>query len=94
MRKRDEIVLWPAYFDSVKTRTEGRKVPKRLARQSPTLDMIEKALSNLRLSYTLVLKASHPYSPWKKTGFALVRKKRPKSQVLKEVAEELSRLPV
>ncbi len=78
----------------MKTRSEGRKVLKRLARQSPTLDMIEKALCNLKLSYALVSKASHPYSPWKTTGFVLVRKKKPKSQVLKEVAEELSRLSV
>ena len=94
MRGRNEIVLWPAYFDSTKTRAEGRKVPKRLARPSPTLSMLRKALENLGLGCTLVEDAAHPYHPWKKTGFALVKKAKPKNQLLKEVAAELSRFSV
>jgi len=94
VRRRNEIVLWPAYFDLTKTRAEGRKIPKRMAKPSPTISMIEKALGNLRLSYTLVENAAYPYHPWKKTGFTLVKKAKPKNQLLKEVAAELSRLSV
>jgi signal recognition particle subunit SRP19 len=94
VRRRDEIVLWPAYFDSTKTRAEGRKVPKRIAKPSPTISMIEKALGNLRLSCTIVDDVAHPHHPWKKTGFALVKKEKPKNQLLKEVATELLRLSV
>lgn len=94
MRRRNEIVLWPAYFDSTKTRAEGRKVPRRMAKPSPTLGMIEKALGNLRLGCTLVEDAAYPHHSLKKTGFALVKKVKPKNQLLKEVAAELLRLSV
>jgi signal recognition particle subunit SRP19 len=94
MRKRNEIVLWPTYFDSMKTKAEGRKVSQRLAKQSPTLGMIEKALVSLGLSYELISEATHPRFPWKKTGLILVRKEKSKNKILKEVAEKLSGLSV
>jgi signal recognition particle subunit SRP19 len=89
VRKKDEIVLWPIYFDSKKTRAEGRRIPKKLAKTSPTLGMIEKALRNLGFSYKLVSEATHPHFPWKKTGLFLVKKVKPKNQILKDVAREL-----
>lgn len=92
MRKRDEIVLWPVYFDSAKTRAEGRKVPKRLGKPSPTLEIIEKALSSRGFSYSLIPEAAHPSLPWKRTGSILVKRVRQKNAFLKEVARELSRL--
>jgi len=94
MRKRDAVVLWPAYFDSARTRAEGRRVPRRLAKHSPTAGMIEKAVANLGLRHELVSEAAHPRFPWKKTGSVLVAKARSKGQILKAVAEELSRLSV
>lgn len=94
MRKRDEICLWPVYFDSKRTRAEGRRVPRRLGRPSPNLGMIAEALENLGYAYRLVPEAAHPYLPWKKTGLVLVREVRPKSEILKDVTKELSRLAV
>jgi len=94
MRRRDAVVLWPVYFDSVRTRAEGRKVPRRLAKQSPTVGMIEIAVANLGLRHELVSEDAHPHFPWKKTGSVLVAEGRSKGQILKAVAEELLRLSV
>lgn len=94
MRKRDKVCLWPVYFDSRRTRAEGRRVPRRLGKPSPNLGMITKALENLGHSYSLVPEAAHPYLPWKKTGLILVKKAESKSKILKDVAKELSRLAV
>jgi len=94
LRKRDEVVLWPVYFDLTKTRSGGRKVPKRLARPSPTLGMIEKALADSGLAYRVVSDAAHPSSAWKKTGLILVRKVKPRKQILQDIAERLSILSV
>ncbi len=91
MRGKDEIVLWPVYFDSVATRSRGRKVSKRLAKPSPTIEMIGESLKHLGFTYRLVPEAAHPHSPWKKTGLALVKKGKPKNQVLRAVAEEIGR---
>ena len=94
MRRREEIVLWPVYFDSARTRVEGRKVPKRLAKPSPTLSMLEKAAGNLGFSYEVVADAAYPRFPWKKNGLLLVKKTKPKKQIIAEVAQEISRLLV
>jgi len=94
MRRRDEIVLWPVYFDSTRTRAEGRKVPKRLAKPSPTLSMLEKAVANLGFSHEIVTDAAYPRFSWKKNGLVLVKKTKPKKQLITEVAQEISRLTV
>jgi signal recognition particle subunit SRP19 len=89
MRRRDEVALWPVYFDSAKTRSEGRKVPKKLAKPHPTLDMIEKALMSLRMPYRVVPDAAYPRLPWERRGLILVKKVKPKSEILKEVSARL-----
>lgn len=94
MRRRDEVVLWPVYFDSTRTRNEGRRVPRKLARPSPTLGMLEKAVKSLGFQYRTVLGAAHPCLPWKKTGLILVKKVKGKNEILKDVATALSRLSV
>lgn len=92
MRKRDKIVLWPVYFDSTKTRLEGRKVPKRLATPAPKLDAIQKAIEQTGLQPKVVPDAARPNAPWQKTGFIITTKKGPKTQTIYKVAKELQRL--
>jgi len=94
VQKRDKTVLWPVYFDSTRTRAEGRRVPKRLAKPSPTLDAVGKAVGNLGYSFEVTSDASHPRFHWKNTGYIFVKKTKPKSQLVMEVAKELSRLSV
>mgnify|MGYP000064709260 CR=1 FL=1 len=86
MRNRDEIALWPVYFDSTKTRGEGRRVPKKLARSHPSLEKIGKALKRLGVPYRLVPDAAYPRIHWKKSGVVLAKKTKPKNKILKEVA--------
>jgi len=92
MRKRDKIVLWPVYFDSTKTRLEGRKVPKRLATPAPKLDVIQKAIEQTGLKPEVVPGAARPNAPWQKTGFIVTTKKGSKTQTIYRVAKELQRL--
>ena len=89
MRNRDEIALWPVYFDLTKTRSEGRKVSKKFAKTRPNLEMIEKTLKSLRIPYRLVPNAAHPRLPWEKKGLILVKRVKSKNHILKEVASKL-----
>jgi len=89
MRRRDEVALWPVYFDSTRTRSEGRKVPKRLAKPRPTLEMIEKTLRSLGMPYRVIPDAAYPRLPWEKRGLIFVKKVKPKGEILKEVAARL-----
>jgi len=90
MRKQNKIVLWPVYFDSNKTRGDGRRVPKKLAVPSPKPEEIQKAAKRIGLQPEIVPEAIHPSSPWQKTGLLVVPKKDSKVKTLRKIAKELS----
>ncbi|MEM1566066.1 MAG: signal recognition particle subunit SRP19/SEC65 family protein [Candidatus Bathyarchaeia archaeon] len=92
MHKQDKVILWPVYFDSTKTRGEGRKVPKSLAVPSPKISELKEAAEKLGLEHELVLDVCYPKTPWLKTGMLLVTKKEPKNQLLKKVAKQLQKM--
>lgn len=92
MRKQDKVVLWPAYFDSTKTRGEGRKVPKNLAVPMPKILELKEAVEKLGLEHELVPELCYPKMPWLKTGLLLIAKKEPKNQILKKVAKQLQKI--
>jgi len=92
MRKRDRVLLWPVYFDSTKTREEGRKVPRSLAVPSPSLEDVEKAVERSELQREAVSDAKYPKFPWQKTGMISVPKKASKTKILRQVAKELLKM--
>jgi signal recognition particle subunit SRP19 len=89
MRKQNKIILWPVYFDSTKTRLEGRRVPKSLAAPSPKLEEILKAVERMGLRPEIVADAAHPSSPWQKNGLLAIPKKGSKVETLRKIAKEL-----
>lgn len=92
MRKQDKIVVWPAYFDSTRTRERGRRLPKRLCVPSPKIGELKKAAEKLKLENEIVLDAAYPKTPWIKSGLLLVSKKESKNAVLKKIGSELLRI--
>jgi len=89
MRKQNKIVLWPVYFDSNRTRREGRRLPKKLAIPLPKLEEIQKAVVRMGLQPEIVADAVHPSSPWQKTGLLIIPKKYTKVETLRKIAKEL-----
>jgi signal recognition particle subunit SRP19 len=92
MRKQDKIVVWPIYFDSTKTRKDGRKIPKGLAIPSPKILELKKAVETLGLEYDVVMDAGYPKTPWLKTGMILIRKREEKNKIIKKIAKQLVRI--
>jgi len=90
MRKSDKIILWSAYFDSTKSRSQGRRVPKKLAVSAPKLDEVRKAAEKLGFHPEIVPDAAYPNTPWKKTGFIIVSKKETKVKVIRGIAKGIS----
>jgi len=88
MQKKGKIVLYPAYFDSSKSKREGRRMQKKLCIQSPKLQELEKAATALGFGVESEAK-SYPKSWWERSGRVLVDKKYPKGEVLKEIAKKL-----
>jgi len=92
MRQQDKVIIWPAYFDSAKSRSEGRKVQKSLAVPSPRIPEMEEAAEKLGLVHEVVADAGHPRTPWMKTGMLLVKKKGSKNQIIAMMAKQLQKM--
>jgi len=89
VRKQDKVIIWPAYFDQSKTRKDGRRVSKSLAKQQPKIDEVTLAVQKLGLKHEVTLDAGYPKTPWIKTGMILVEKQGSKEQVIRKIAGQL-----
>lgn len=89
MQRKGKIILWPVYFDSTKTRTEGRKIPKSYAIQSPRMEELEKAVQRLGLQSQTVADAAYSKEPWHKTGLLVVSREGSKTQTMRRIAKLL-----
>lgn len=84
------IVLWPEYFDSNRTRAQGRKLPKALCVEKPSLDMIAKGAILLDLEYTISEEKAYPGNWAARNGCVKVEKgKMKKTAILSAVGEIL-----
>ena len=90
MRKQDKFILWPQYFDQSRKRSEGRRIPKNQAQQSPRLEELQRAAQRLGLSPEVVPELAYPATPWQKTGMLLVNKKGSKLEIVKKIAKEVA----
>ena len=90
MRKKNSILLWSVYFDSTKTRSDGRRISKSLGVSSPKIEELQRATKRLGLQPEVNFDATYPSYPWKKTGFIVLPKTEAKTQMMKKVAKELS----
>ncbi|GGL56538.1 signal recognition particle subunit SRP19 [Halocalculus aciditolerans] len=68
-----ENVIWPAYLDAERTRSEGRRVSLGLAVGEPTVDEIAEAVR--QVGYDAVIEREKTYSraPWRADGRVLVK---------------------
>jgi signal recognition particle subunit SRP19 len=91
MRKQEKIIVWPAYFDSGKSREEGRRVAENQGVSSPRMPEIQEAAVKLGLEPELVAEKGYPKTPWSRAGMLLVEKKGSKEQVIKRIAKQLQK---
>jgi len=94
MRSRKPFVIfWKNYFDSKKTRSEGRRLAKNLAFDKVTTKEIAK--SARRLGYKAEVEGNYKYPRtwWEDPGRVIIDTKgKKKSKVLLEVAREIRKL--
>lgn len=90
-KKEKFIVLYPEYFNSKFTRAEGRRVSKKLAKSSPTVEDLAKAAKKLGLNPVVEKDKSYPRFWYEKRGRILVEKKMSKTELLKKISKALPR---
>lgn len=92
MRQQDKVIIWPAYFDSAKTRKEGRRIVKNLAISVPKASEVKEAADKLHLVCELVSDKGYTKTPWLKTGMVLVKKnKEMKEGLIQKIASQLQK---
>ncbi len=90
MRQQDKVIMWPAYFDSTRTRKDGRRTAKGSAIPVPRISEIREAAERLHLNCELVPDAGYAKMPWLKPGMLLIKKnKEPKEEIIKKIAAQL-----
>jgi signal recognition particle subunit SRP19 len=92
VRQQEKIIIWPVYFDSTKTRNEGRRVPKNLGVPSPRILEVKEAVEKLGLPHELVTDVCYSKMPWLKAGMVLVDMKGSKNHVILLVAKQLAKM--
>ena len=68
-----ENVIWPAYLDANRTRSEGRRVSQDLAVEEPTVDEIAKAVQQIGYDATIERDKTYSREPWADRGRVVVR---------------------
>jgi signal recognition particle subunit SRP19 len=89
MKKKDKHILWPIYFDSTRSRSKGRRVPRNIAVTTPKLNELSEAAELLDLRPETISDVAHPCTPWEKTGVVIIKKTRSKSQVTQKIAKKI-----
>lgn len=91
LRRKKYYVFYPEYFDKNLSRSEGRKVPKSLADDSPSLRKLVFSCKKLGLKYVAQADKSFPSRFWTNSGRVLVEinksEKIPKTNLLKQIAD-------
>jgi signal recognition particle subunit SRP19 len=92
MRKSDNAIIWPVYFDVAKSRSEGRRVSKNMAVINPKILEIKEASDKLGLQNNINPTAGYPKTPWLKMGMLTVEKNEPKEQIILKIATQLTKI--
>ena len=88
-RQDDKYIIYPIYFDITISRKNGRRVPKDLSVEKPTLSDIFQVAKNLGFHPEIENDAAHPLRHWKKEGRMLIDKKQSKQFMILQIAKSL-----
>ena len=89
MRDKDRMIIWPAYMDQSKSRSNGRIIPKRVSVKSPKLSEIADAAQKLGLNPDAEPDKFYPKSWWEHSGRVIVDKTSSKATIAKQIAEKI-----
>lgn len=84
-----KVVIWPFFFDSKLSRSEGRRVPRALSVKTPSLGEVAEAARRAGYRVEVDEKAKHPAHWFDYTGRVLVYTEERKTEVIRKIASEL-----
>ncbi|MCE7737492.1 MAG: hypothetical protein GPJ54_21560 [Candidatus Heimdallarchaeota archaeon] len=91
LRRKKFYVIYPEYFDSNISRSQGRRVSLSIADPNPHLKKIVKACERLEIECQSQPDKAHPSFWWKQSGRVLIpidkNNKLPKEELIKTIAK-------
>jgi len=84
----NSYIIWTVNIDRKKSRSEGRRIPRRHSIPNVKLDEIAKACEALGLNYQ-VEKKKYPRCWWEEGGRIRVEKKMKKTELMIRLAEKI-----
>ena len=86
------LIFWPQYFDAKRSRSNGRRLPRKFAIDKVNLEEIVKAAKNLGYNAEIERSYKYPRTWWDDPGrVSIDTKGKKKTKVLLEVAKEIKR---
>jgi len=92
MKDKGKLVIWPAYIDQTKSRSNGRIISRKNAIKEPHLNEIKEAAKQLGLNPEVEPEKAYPKSWWEVSGRVLVDDKGPKSIIAKQIALAIKKM--
>ena len=89
MRRGGKLVIWPAYFDADRPRSQGRRVSKGLALRGVKAEEVLQAALDLGLNPVLRTGGAYPKHPWRKSGAVLIDKHESKTDILNDLVRRI-----
>ncbi len=94
LRRKRFYVIYPEYFDKQKSRSEGRKIPKKKAVEECTLSKIAYACKYLELDFTVEKDKKYPKNQWESEGRIVINPEgvKNKTELLRRIANLANKL--
>ena len=95
MRNKKQYHIYPVYFDANRTRSQGRRVKKKLAVKSPSIQDVAQAATTLDIPFEIKLDAIYPRFWWMPSGRLQVKKQegfQNKYALIKKLATQLRKM--
>ena len=94
MRNKKEHYIYPVYFDAKRTRSQGRRVKKKFAVESPTIQDVAQAASMVGLDMQINIEAKYPRFWWLSSGRIQVKKQEGlnKNKLIKKIGTQLKKI--
>lgn len=94
MRNKKQYYIYPIYFDGKQSRSQGRRVKKQLAVNSPTIQEVAQAATILEIPFEVNLEVKFPRFCWLPSGRLEVKKQEAlnKNSLIKKLAIQLKKI--
>ena len=86
MKDKGKLVIWPAYIDQTRSRSNGRIISRKSSVKEPQLNEIKEAALELGLNPEVEAEKAYPKAWWEVSGRVLVDNKGPKSVIAKQIS--------